>query len=196
MVRAGVFAAIVVGAVVVAAPMTACAHGIGGGRLHIELDGDTLYVLTTPSMALFSGFDRNKDGRLTKAEVRGRRDAMIADFLGHLQLRDDRGRAGKIVFSDLNPLHTHSRKRRGKHIRMNIRLRFSAPPVSIWLAYDAAKRAPLGLMAARSENDRKRRGQKVTTGKLDRDNIVLTLLRQDRRPKAGKTPDKRRRKAR
>ena len=151
------------------------AHGSSGDRLFLELDGDTLHLRATPSVAAFAAFDRDHDGRLTKAEVKGKRDAMVGHFLSLLQLRDDRGRAGEVVFSDLNPLHAHARKRKGKHLRITLRLRFVGPPKSLWLAYSAGETAPMQLLAARAHRSGDKRRQ-VQTARLRTNDVALTLL--------------------
>ena len=160
--------------VVVLGATTSWAHGSSGGRLKLQLAGDTLHIMATPSWAVFKEVDSDGDGRIQKREVRGKRDAMIAKFMGLLQLRDDRGRQATLVFSDLNPLHAHRRSSKGLHVRLNLRLRFAQPPKSIWLAYSAGKTAPLLLSAARAKAGR---GPKhVTRRLLARDDTVLTIL--------------------
>ena len=110
------------------------AHGSSGERLTLRMQGDVVYVQATPAAALFARFDTDKDGRFSKAEVKGRREAMVKHFLSQLELRDSEGRGLKLIFWDLNPLHTHDKNGKSRFVRVTLRQQLKKPSETLWLA--------------------------------------------------------------
>ncbi|SFU46679.1 HupE/UreJ family protein [Pseudoduganella namucuonensis] len=81
-------------------PGPAQAHLVAGGQGAIRLVGDSAYAaISVPARAL-AGYDDDRDGRISRAEIDAHRDALGMQLSVMIDLRSG-GRRGRVVFEDL-----------------------------------------------------------------------------------------------
>lgn len=128
------------------APATSFAHGMDGGRMTIQLAGNTAYVVATPAAQLFMDLDDDVSGVLEPAELQAHRAVILQRFQAVLGLTDAQGRAGEVIFGDVSYRHPHGGRR---SVRIALNLEWERAPKALALRYRGGSIAPLQMAAQR-----------------------------------------------
>lgn len=114
---------------------TAAAHGLDMDRLGLQLMGERLVLVATPPVAALREFDRDRDGRLSAAELQAQRPAIARRLDALLQPRDGAGRVPALTFADV--LVPGGGKdappAAADHVKVLRKYRFASPPAGLWL---------------------------------------------------------------
>lgn len=136
-------------------PGAATAHGLDPDRVVIRLAGDTVYVTATPSIATFSGCDRDGDGRWEDDELAECREMLFGQMEASLLVVDHQGQRGERVFSDVQVPHGHGGETAPAHLRFVLRYRWSTPPAWLTVRYAFGDRHALTAVATRMSAERR-----------------------------------------
>ena len=111
----------------------------------MRFDQRVVTVTVTPSAALFARFDDDRDGRLSRKEVRAHRPAMVDHLLAGLEVVAPGGRKPTLQMTDLNPPHVHgAASNRGEtYVRATFKFRFDTPVNVLTVRYRHGRLAPL-----------------------------------------------------
>ena len=101
-------------------------HGVDQDQIMVDVTDDRVLFAVTPRASLFPTADEDGDGELSIDEIRRHRDVIDATIDDGLSLTDQRGRRGRVYFSDVVLPHAFDDDaHRAEHVRIIRRLRFA-----------------------------------------------------------------------
>jgi hypothetical protein len=152
----------------------AYAHGTNPGMAAIRLAGDVVYVTATPEIELFSAFDSNADGKISRKELSKQRPDMIRHFSKLLIFSSTDISIEKYLLQDLSLPHAH---RNGpEHLRVTLRFKLSQVPKWLDIEWLGGNIHSLSI-----------RAQRMTAGRLAKQRPlgpVVTATLNSQHPKA------------
>ncbi len=121
------------------------AHGLGAGQGELAQRGQGIHLILTPSSAAFLAFDENQDGLLQADEIRIHREALLKKIRLGLDVKDQSGQAGHVVFEDILMGVDHHSGEAGHFLKIRLTYIWDALPDGLQLRYEVGEGAPITL---------------------------------------------------
>ncbi|QQR90752.1 MAG: hypothetical protein IPJ88_03165 [Myxococcales bacterium] len=143
----------------------AFAHGFSPEHADLRISGKQVDLVMTPTAKRFASFDVNHDGYFQSQETQASRRAMLKDFTKKLELKDEKGQLGKLLFSDLSTPHVHNHPERGaSYLRVTLRYLWKREPKALVITLKGDDGETYRLSAFRFSKERNRHERRLIEG--------------------------------
>lgn len=134
-----------------AAPSVARGHGLDANHVELVLHDDVVEAVATVPAAFLPDADANRDGRVSRAELRPVRETALRRLVDAVRITDGDGREGALERADVSvPRDGDDDPRGAEHVRVTVVRRFGVAPGALRLRCLFVGSRPVSVYATRA----------------------------------------------